>query len=117
MASKPSASARLANSIALLAGGMMRPGAPSVTRMSTATFALWASASSSPRCRPPCYRPTIRLGSRYAVTTRGEETVVPDASVSVLTGGAGGIALACARRLAAHGPILLGDLDLDRLDT
>ena len=33
IASKPSASARWANSIAFAAGGMIRPGAPRVTRM------------------------------------------------------------------------------------
>jgi NAD(P)-dependent dehydrogenase (short-subunit alcohol dehydrogenase family) len=37
-------------------------------------------------------------------------------SVSVITGGAGGIALASARRLAERGPILLADVDADRLD-
>jgi NAD(P)-dependent dehydrogenase (short-subunit alcohol dehydrogenase family) len=36
-------------------------------------------------------------------------------SVSVITGGAGGIALACARRLADRGPILLADVDEARL--
>jgi NAD(P)-dependent dehydrogenase (short-subunit alcohol dehydrogenase family) len=37
-------------------------------------------------------------------------------SVSVITGGAGGIALACARRLADRGPVLLADLDEARLE-
>jgi NAD(P)-dependent dehydrogenase (short-subunit alcohol dehydrogenase family) len=36
-------------------------------------------------------------------------------SVAVITGGAGGIARACAHRLADRGPILLADLDADRL--
>lgn len=38
-----------------------------------------------------------------------------DRRVSVLTGGAGGIAHACAQRLAGRGPVLLADVALDRL--
>ena len=64
IASKPSASARWANSIAFAAGGMIRPGAPRVTRMKKRL-------------------PTNRLFG-YAA---------PAMSVSVITGGAGGIAL------------------------
>jgi NAD(P)-dependent dehydrogenase (short-subunit alcohol dehydrogenase family) len=37
-------------------------------------------------------------------------------SLSVITGGAGGIALACARRLADRGPVLLADVDEARLE-
>jgi NAD(P)-dependent dehydrogenase (short-subunit alcohol dehydrogenase family) len=37
-------------------------------------------------------------------------------SVSVLTGGAGGIAQACAKRLAERGPVLLADVDRDALE-
>jgi NAD(P)-dependent dehydrogenase (short-subunit alcohol dehydrogenase family) len=39
-----------------------------------------------------------------------------DRRVSVLTGGAGGIAGACARRLADRGPVLLADFDRSRLE-
>jgi NAD(P)-dependent dehydrogenase (short-subunit alcohol dehydrogenase family) len=41
---------------------------------------------------------------------------VTDLRVSVVTGGAGGIGLASARRLAGRGPVLLADLDAGRLD-
>ena len=34
---------------------------------------------------------------------------------NVITGGGGGIGLACARRIGAHGPVLLVDLDEERL--
>lgn len=36
--------------------------------------------------------------------------------VSVITGGAGGIAQACAARLAERGPVLLADVDRERLE-
>src|SRR3954469_14520162 len=90
IASKPSASARWANSIAFAAGGMIRPGAPSVTRM---------------RKRLP---PNRLFG--YAAST------MEPRRVSVITGGAGGIALACARELADRGPVLLADVDAGRLE-
>jgi NAD(P)-dependent dehydrogenase (short-subunit alcohol dehydrogenase family) len=41
---------------------------------------------------------------------------VEDRRVTVLTGGAGGIAHACAKRLAEHGPVLLADFAADRLE-
>jgi NAD(P)-dependent dehydrogenase (short-subunit alcohol dehydrogenase family) len=41
---------------------------------------------------------------------------VSDFSVSVITGGAGGMGVACARRLASRGPVLLGDLSAESLD-
>jgi NAD(P)-dependent dehydrogenase (short-subunit alcohol dehydrogenase family) len=41
---------------------------------------------------------------------------VQEHRVSVLTGGAGGVAVASARRLATSGPVLLGDIAADRLE-
>jgi NAD(P)-dependent dehydrogenase (short-subunit alcohol dehydrogenase family) len=41
---------------------------------------------------------------------------VEDRRASVLTGGAGGIALACARRLAPRGPVLLADVAAEALE-
>jgi NAD(P)-dependent dehydrogenase (short-subunit alcohol dehydrogenase family) len=44
-------------------------------------------------------------------------TTPPPADVAVITGGAGGLGLACARRLAASGPVLLADRSQTIVDT
>ncbi len=50
------------------------------------------------------------------MTETSREAAPATPTVGVVTGAAGGIGAACARRLAARGPVVLADLDEGRLD-